>query len=131
MFSCDFYTNFENTYFMQHLQMTPSETMHESKRIMRGLHKLFLSTNKTAFWNRMYFGGKKLCSVLSNFCFKGKESNLIWIIQWNLLTFRRDAGCAPSSPWSWHVKKDIIYARILHHGITGSCIMKHPSPVFL
>ena len=34
---------------MQHLQMAPSETMHESTRIMRGLHKLFLSTNKMAF----------------------------------------------------------------------------------
>ena len=62
--------------------------VHVSKEIMRGLHKLIFSTNKMVIRNGKYNGGNKLCSVLSDFCFKGKEWNSIWIIQWTLFTFR-------------------------------------------
>ena len=31
--------------------------------------------------------------ILSDFCRKRKEWNPTWITQWNLLTFRKDAGC--------------------------------------
>ena len=55
--------------------------MHENKQIMRGLQKLILSANKMAIHKGMYIGVKRLCSILSDFCFKGKESNLLGIIQ--------------------------------------------------
>ena len=38
---------------------------------------------------------KKLRFVLSDYSFKGRESSLILIIQWNLLTFQCDVGCIP------------------------------------
>ena len=44
---------------------------------------------KWLWWqNKLCIGGKKLRLIWSAVCFKGKESNPIRVIQWNLLTFR-------------------------------------------
>ena len=43
----------------------------------------------------MSIGGKKLWLILYDFCFKGKELNLIGTIQLNLLTFRGNVACVP------------------------------------
>ena len=77
----------------EHLQMAISlwKHVHESKGIMYGWHQLILSTSMMAIRNEMHIGGKRLCSISSEFCFNmGKESNPIWIIQWNLSTFPWD-----------------------------------------
>ena len=64
------------------LQVTPANDtlrndVHENKEIICGFQKLILSTNIMATQNGMYIGGKRLCSILSDFYFNGKESNLI------------------------------------------------------
>ena len=64
--------------------------------IIRDLHKLIVITKKMVIQNETCIGGKKLFLILSEFWFKGKESNPIWIYQWNLLTFRWDEGCVKS-----------------------------------
>ena len=47
--------------------------------------------------NKMFLDEKKLRFVLSDYIFKRRESSLILIIQWNLLTFQCDVGCIPTA----------------------------------
>ena len=59
---------------------------YRSMKIMRGLHKLNLSTNKVSVIDLIWI----------------KESSLIWIIQLNLSTFLWDVGCVPPARQSVH-----------------------------
>ena len=80
--------------------------------ILNGFYKLFPWLSKMAIYllygfinyfyqqarwlkgrNKMCLNEKKLRFVLSDYSFKGRESSLILIIQWNLLTFQCDVGC--------------------------------------
>ena len=111
----------KNRYFIQHLQMALSETTCMKARKLCGFHKLILSTNMMAIRNRIYIGGKRLCLILPDFYFNGKESNPIWIIQWNLSTFRwGEDGFILPPLWSWYrwiLNRWIVYGEIAQPSI--------------
>ena len=55
--------------------------------------------SEQAWWvkgrNKTCIGGTKSDFTLSGYSFKGRESSLIWIDQWNILTFQCDVDCIP------------------------------------
>ena len=71
--------------------------------------------------NGMYIAGKKL----SDFCYTGKESHTIRIIQWKLLTLWCNVSCVLSSLCLCHVKRNIISAWIVHLWIVKHWILYH------
>ena len=61
---------------------------------MQIMQKLILSTNNFAVaTNWGVHWGEKLHLILCDFNFKRKESNPIWVSQWNLLTLWWNIGC--------------------------------------
>ena len=64
--------------------------------------------------NDIYIGGNKLLLSFSNFYFKRKESNPIWVIWWSFNFSMRWRLCGTAS-LEMTCKKGITYAWILHN----------------
>ena len=68
--------------------------------------------------------------ILSAVCFKKKESNSIWVKQWNILTFWCDEGCFPliQSVHDMKERQGRHELCITGSWIVGSCIVKPDNP---
>ena len=76
--------------------------------------------SEQAWWlkgrNKICIDRKKIDFTLSGYSFKGRESSLIWIVQWNILTFQCDVDSIPHHQSVYGMQRKICDL-FMNHGM--------------